>query len=129
MIDAVGIQAATESAGGPPWLQIVLAGISGVVSIVTVGFTIIAARRSGTAAAVAVEAREQITVVTDEVKAVNQAVNNVPPGHPPLLQRMTTLERRVDSSDRWKTDALVLIAEQLGVALPDRRDYDPEEGS
>ena len=49
-----------------------------------------------------------------EVSQINKAVNHVEPGEAPLIQRVRDLE----ASDKWKNDALVAIAHQLGVHLP-----------
>lgn len=68
------------------------------------------------------------------VSSLDKSVNGVPEGTLPLVQRVLDLEhgqerseRRQDSSDRWLTDALKSIGGQLGVHLPDRRDYDSQE--
>lgn len=114
-IDAIGIQQTTESAGGPPWLSIVLASISAVTMIVTAWFAYKAATNSRT--------------VKSRIDSLDKSVNGVPEGTLPLVQRVGIVERRVDSHARWMTSALERIADQLGVSLPDRRDYDPEEGS
>ncbi len=55
---------------------------------------------------------------TTEVKAavdkVNRAVNQVPPGTPTLVERVSVLE----TMQAWKITALQLIADQVGVRLP-----------
>ena len=122
LVDAIGIQATTEDAGGPPWLQIVLVVITSLTTIVTGLFAYMASQRSG-------RAESQLEVVAEGVKAVNKTVNNVPTDHPTLVQRVGILERRHDAYGRWIHDSLNAIGGQLGVALPDRREYDPEEGS
>ena len=60
------------------------------------------------------------------IEAIDKSVNGVPEGTPPLVDRVLHLERRVDSHGRWLEDSLHNIAVQLGAALPDRRDYDPD---
>lgn len=119
LIDAIGIQAGTESAGGPPWVQIVLAAISSMTMVVTALFAGGAFRRSGRAEKVAAEVLDN--------------VNNVGKGNPTLVQRVgklehgvSTLKRRHDADGRWMHDSLKAIGEQIGASLPDRRDYDPE---
>lgn len=49
LVDAIGIQAMTEDAGGPPWLQIVLVVITSLTTIVTGLFAYMASQRSGRA--------------------------------------------------------------------------------
>lgn len=122
MLDAVGIQATTENAGGPPWLQIVLVIITSITTVVTGLFAYMASQRSG-------RAETQLEVVTEQVQAVNKAVNNVPTDHPTLVQRVGILERRYDAYGRWIHDSLTAIGGQLGVELPDRRHYEIEETS
>lgn len=116
---AWGIQNAAEDAGGPPWLQIVLALISAATMVVTAAFAYMASRRSGRAEKVAVEVLDN--------------VNNVGEGNPTLVQRVgklehgvSTLKRRHDADGRWIHDSLKAIGEQIGASLPDRRNYDPE---
>ena len=90
--------------------------------IVTAWFAYRAATRSGRAEKVAAEVLDN--------------VNNVGQGNPTLVQRVGTveadvkkLERRHDADGRWMHDSLKAIGVQIGASLPDRRDYDPEEGT
>ncbi len=109
---AWGIQQTAEQAGGPPWLQIILVAMSSLTTIIAAWFAYRAATNSRN--------------VKSRIESLDKSVNGVPPGTLPLIRRVDNLERRTDSHARWMVDALERIGDQLGVPLPDRRDYDPE---
>lgn len=70
---------------------------------------------------------EMLRRTRNEVRAVNRAVNNVPAGTPPLVQRVAAVERRVDIHSRWVTDALQRIGSELGVKLPAHTEYEGDQ--
>lgn len=107
--------------GTPAWLQLALTGIITIGSVAAAALAAGVWRRAGAT-------KQAVEEVSAQVKKVDTAVNNVPVGHPTLVQRVETLERRSDALGRWMHDALAAIGGQLGVSLPDRRTYDNEEG-
>lgn len=54
----------------------------------------------------------------EHVAAVNHAVNNVPKGTPPMVQRVGRLEERMDHTHQtleWQTGVMQQLANHLGV--------------
>lgn len=112
LVDAIGILNEGEIAHSTNWTQIAVSAIVTFGTIVTAWFAYRAATNSRN--------------VKSRIESLDKSVNGVPPGTLPLIRRVDNLERRTDSHARWMVDALERIGDQLGVPLPDRRDYDPE---
>lgn len=63
---------------------------------------------------------DKIEVISTEVQSVGKAVNNVPEGSPTLVQRVGTLEEKVDDLHKghhWMIGALQVIGDQVGCKL------------
>jgi hypothetical protein len=58
---------------------------------------------------------ETVQTVAKHVETINTAVNHVEPGAPTLRERVETIDKRQE----WTIDALHLIAERVGVSLPE----------
>lgn len=58
---------------------------------------------------------ERIPEIKDTTEAINHAVNNVPPGTPPLPARIGELE----DMQRWTVLALRIIGAHTGASIPD----------
>jgi len=62
-----------------------------------------------------------------DIKQISHSVNHIGPDEPTLIQRVVRLERRGQRHAKWEADAFGLIAEQLGVRLPDPPDHPEDE--
>lgn len=55
-----------------------------------------------------------------DIKMINRAVNHQGLDHPTLIQRVISLEANQTIHATWTAEALVAVAGQIGVTLPDR---------
>ena len=55
-----------------------------------------------------------------DIKMINRAVNHQGLDHPTLIQRVIRLEANQTIHTTWTAEALVAVAGQIGVTLPDR---------
>lgn len=56
-----------------------------------------------------------LKAVEERAKTIDLAVNNVPKGTPPLVDRMTVMERR----SVWTVEAIKAVAAVVGAELPE----------
>lgn len=64
---------------------------------------------------------ENVDKVLAQVTEINKAVNSVPKGTAPMVQRVAALEighRSLLAHQEWESKALRTVAQQLGVTLP-----------
>jgi hypothetical protein len=54
-----------------------------------------------------------------DIKMINRAVNHQGLDHPTLIQRVIRLEANQTIHTTWTAEALVAVAGQIGVTLPD----------
>ena len=55
-----------------------------------------------------------------DIKQINRAVNHQGADQPTLIQRVILLEKNQTIHTTWTAEALVAVAGQIGVQLPDR---------
>lgn len=70
-----------------------------------------------------------LTAVDRKVDRIDKAVNNVPEGHPPLVERVATLEvghRLMLHHQKWERAALCSISDQLGITLDALTELHPQ---
>lgn len=62
-----------------------------------------------------VSVQKQLEQIKTEVVAINKAVNNVPKGAPPLVERV----ERGEVLAQWSADAIHALAAHVGLSLPE----------
>lgn len=91
---------------------ILLGALAALVLAVAVAWAIVR-RLFGSVTAEVGQVKVKLDGITSEVQQINRAVNHVPEGDIPLVQRVRLLEQH----QQWVRRTLTLLAVQLGVNI------------
>ena len=97
-----------------PAAQVAIAITIGIVVLYAIFRKVPISLRGGPVS-VDVSVQKQLEQIKTEVVAINKAVNNVPKGAPPLVQRV----ERGEALAQWSADAIHALAAHVGLALPE----------